>query len=393
MSDVNLADAEVVDDHVHPYRVADLVARDPGGFEARCTFLGTCFMSSSRSDPKTWARVEELSDSSIFALTLRRWLAGYLGCEPTKEAVAAARAEALRADAVGYTTGLLADEHVVGVLSDEGYPQPPIPAEEFEKDLGVAVHRVARLEPWIVEHREEPFDDLVSAVEEEVEKAAGDPRCVAFKSIIAYRTGLDVGDPAPGEAADAHARWRRDGWRESREHAKPVRDFLLRRTMAAAKRNDRPVHIHCGGGDADIQLGHARPQDLFPLLVDHAHQPIVLIHGGDPWVPEAGYVASVLPNVYLDLSALIPWAWSWIDWVLETLIGMVPTTKLLYGSDEASEPEVFWVGARIARKALDRTLAGMVDRDLLTPDEAEKVGRDVLAGNTQRLHGISAAPS
>ncbi len=391
MAAVDLAGVEVVDDHCHPYRVADLVARDPSEFEARSTFLGTCFMSSRMSDPALWKRVVGLADSNIFALVLRRWLAEFLGCEPTKEAVAAARAQALRQDPVGYTKGLLADQRVVAVLSDDGYPQPAIPREEFERSLGVDVYRVARLEPWIVAHREEGWDGLVGVVEDDVDRAASDPRCVAYKSIIAYRTGLDVGDPSAREAAQAFERWRADGWRESREHAKPARDFLLRRALAIARRHDRPFHIHCGGGDADVLLPHARPQDLFGLLVDHADQPIVLVHAGDPWVAEAGYVAAVLPNVFLDLSAVVPWSWSGIDWVLETVIGMVPTDKLLHGSDEASEPEVFWLGARIAREALERVLGRLVERDHLTRGQAERIGAGVLAGNTRRLHGIAGS--
>jgi hypothetical protein len=77
----------------------------------------------------------------------------------------------------------------VAILSDEGYPQPPITAPEFEAAIGVKVHRVARLEPWILTHREGSFDDLVTTIHDEATQAAADPNCVAFKSIVAYRTG------------------------------------------------------------------------------------------------------------------------------------------------------------------------------------------------------------
>lgn len=388
MPEVDLSGAEVVDDHCHPYRIEDLLRRDPMGLEARCTFLGTGLASSGRGSPERWAEADRLTDSAVFALALRRWLAAFLGCEPTKAAVAAARAAAFRADPAGYTKRLLEDQRVRAVLADDGYPQPTVPVAEFEAAIGVPAYRVARIEPWIVAHREEGFDALVAGLEAELEAAGADPRCVAFKSVIAYRTGLDVGPVTEAEARRSFERWRADGWRETREHAKPVRDFLLRRALELARRLDRPVHVHCGGGDPDIKLSHARPQDLFPLLLDHPDQPIVLVHAGYPWVAEAGYVASVLPHVYLDLSELVPWGWSEVDRALETLLGMVPTAKLLYGSDQASEPEVFWVSARLAREALARTLSALVDRDHLTLDQAEQVGRQVLAGNARRLHGI-----
>jgi predicted TIM-barrel fold metal-dependent hydrolase len=117
-------------------------------------------------------------------------------------------------------------------------------------------------------------------------------------------------------------------------------------------------------------------------------QPIVMIHGGYPWLAEAAYIASILPFVYLDLSEFLPWASLGSDRELETLLGVVPTAKLLYGSDEASEPEVLWLSARMAREALERVLGSAVDRDLATTDEALAIGRGVLGSNSMRLHGI-----
>src|SRR5262245_18858966 len=198
-----------------------------------------------------WPFVHALSGSTVFAIALHQWLAQHLGCDPSRQAVVEARAKALRADPVAYTKGLLDAAGIVAILSDEGFPQPPITAPEFEESIGVRVHRVARLEPWILTHREGSFDDLVSGVLDEATQATSDPNCVAFKSIVAYRTGLDVGDPTASEAEAAFARWRADEWRETFEHAKPVRDFLIRRTLAVATANDRAFHFHCGGGDRD----------------------------------------------------------------------------------------------------------------------------------------------
>ena len=110
------------------------------------------------------------------------------------------------------------------------------------------------------------------------------------------------------------------------------------------------MHIHCGGGDPAIVLAHARPQDLFPLLAEHADQPVVLIHSGWPWLEEGAFVASVLPQVYLDMSLTMPWASLAIDQKLEVLLGIAPPAKVMYGSDEASEPEVIWLSAQLARE-------------------------------------------
>lgn len=385
---VDLSDVQIVDAHVHPYRLDDLISRSSEGFDTRMMFLGEAFASSSRVHESLWPIADSLTDSTVFALAMRRWLAGHLGCEPTRDAVTKARAAALENDAAGYTKGLLDAANIVAILSDEGFPQPPIPADEFSKTVGVTVHRVARLEPWILSHRDGSFEELVGGVEAEATDAASDPNCVAYKSIVAYRTGLDVGDPSATEAADAFARWRNDSWNETRQHAKPVRDFLIRRTLVVARRHDRPFHFHCGGGDPDINLAYASPNSIFPLLTDVQDQPVVLIHSGYPWVREAAYVASVLPNVYLELSELIPWGWGQVDWALEMLVGTVPAAKLLYGSDEAGEPEAFWASALLARSCLERVLARFIDRDYVTLDEARKLGGLVLADSCRALHGI-----
>ena len=117
---------------------------------------------------------------------------------------------------------------------------------------------------------------------------------------------------------------------------------------------------------------------------------MLLIHAGWPWTDEAAFLASILPHVYLDLSIGIPWASLAIDRLIETALGVAPPAKVLYGSDEASEPEVAWFSAHVAREALERVLATGVERRWLTPAQATGIGEDVLAGNCRRLHGIAA---
>jgi hypothetical protein len=388
---IDLSQVPVVDGHCHPWRNADLLAADPDGFEDRVTMLGMCLASSGRYDDRLADHVRSLTDSTPLALTMRRRLAEHLGCEPTRDAVAEARRRALASDPVAYNRRLWLTANVGALLYDEGYPQPTIPREQFAAESGLPVHRVCRIEPLIATLREQVrrFDELEGRFEEELVRAAADPACVAFKSVIAYRTGLDVEEPAPAAYCErAFELWRRNDFAESRLHAKPIRDRLLHLALAVARRFDRPVHIHCGGGDPAVVLAHARPQDLFPLLARHADQPIVLVHSGWPWLEEGAYVASVMPHVYLDVSITMPWASLAVDQKLEVLLGAAPPAKVLYGSDEASEPEVAWLAAQLGREALGRVLGTAVERRWLTVAEAERIGAGVLAENVRRLHGL-----
>ena len=388
---VDLSHVPVIDVHCHPWRNEQLLAADPLGFEERITMMGMCLISSGLEDQSVAEHLRMLTETTPLALTMRRRLAEHLGCEPTKEAVAGTRRDALAADPPAYNRRLWEAANVAGLIYDEGYPQPTIPMKDFAADSGARLHRVARIEPLIVELRDDvaSFSELEERFEAALEGAAADPELVGFKSVIAYRTGLDIENPPLDHCERSFARWRADGWTESRLHAKPVRDRLLRRTLTVARRHDRPVHVHCGGGDPSIVLSHARPQDIFPLLAEHAAQPVVLIHSGWPWLEEGAYVASVLPHVYLDISITTPWASLAIDQKLEVILGVAPPAKVLYGSDEASEPEVIWLSAQIGREALGRVLGRGVERSWVTHSEATRIGEAVLAGNARRLHGIA----
>ena len=288
---------------------------------------------------------------------MRRRLAAHLGCDDDRAAVSAARHEAYSADPAGYLDGLWKDCGLAGLVCDEGYPQPPVDFAQFRAEARVPVHRVFRIEPAISKLRETAasYDELEDALAAACEEAAA-ADAVAFKTVLAYRTGLDVGEPSAADARAAFLRWRDAGFPETREDAKPVRDRLLERVMAVGKATDRPLHVHCGGGDADVVLEHCSARDLFPFLNRHLEHPVVLIHSGQPWLAEGAYVAQILPRVYLELSITMPWSSLALDGLLELLLGVAPTNKVLYGSDESTDPEVAWLSATVGRAALERVL-------------------------------------
>jgi uncharacterized protein len=377
----------VVDVHCHGWRSDEVAAAPQHGFLDRITMLGMCLMSSGLEDESLREVLELTTDTSPTAVAMADRLAAVLGCEPTRAGLAEARARALRSP--GYLRGLWEDSGVEALIMDDGYPLPRIDGRALGAEVGLTVHRVCRIEPLITDVREAAgtYAELEDAFSAELERAVADG-AIAFKSVIAYRTGLDVCEWSASDREAAFTAWRAEGWRESREHAKPVRDSLLRRTLAVAKAAGIPVHIHCGGGDPSIVFAHARPSDLFGLLSSHMDQPIVLIHSGWPWVDEGAFVASILPHVYLDTSLSTPWASLAVDSRLEILLGIAPPAKVMYGSDEASEPEVVWLSAHLAREALTRVLETGIERRHLNRDAARRIGAGVLGGNARRLHGL-----
>jgi hypothetical protein len=402
---LDLGPMAVVDDHSHGFRLADCLAADPSRLEERLTFLGLMYGAAAdylQPDEAELRQVRELTASTLFAMTARRRLARLLRCEETADEVAAARRAALAADPRAYVARLFADQNVRGLLVDEGYPeQPPVPRREFQDEMGVPVFRAWRIENHLLDavaggaesaDGTPSFDELEDGFVAALAEAAGDEHTVAFKSVLAYVGGLEVGGRDREETAGAYARWIAAGTPLEGADAREVFGHLLRITLREARRHDRPVHIHCGAGDPSMtDIRSVTPRHLYPLLHEHRAQPIVLVHSGNPWLSDAAYVASVLPHVYLDLSAWQPWATTGTDAALQTLIGLVPLTKLLHGTDNVREPEILWLGALLMKEALHRVLGGAVENDYLSTAQAAAAAAGILGANTVRLHGLDPA--
>jgi predicted TIM-barrel fold metal-dependent hydrolase len=386
---LDLHGLDIADVHCHGWRAGELAARSPDAFLDRVTLMGTCLISSATDDDDLRRQIGRHTDSTIYAMALRRRLEAHLGSDGGATPLGVTRARRLDSDPAGYLAELWADAGLTELFVDDGYPLPSIPSAELAEAAAIPVNRVARLEPWIAKWSSQVADaaELEDAVRVAA-NAAVDEGAVAFKSIIAYRTGLDISDPSSSEVASAFRSWAEQSHREESAVAKPVRDRLLRALVEVAIDRDVPVHIHCGGGDPSIVLGHARPQDLYPLLAHCPRLRFVLIHGGWPWTEEAAYIASVLPNVWLDTSIMVGWASLAIDQKLEVLFGAAPTSQLMYGSDEASEPEVVWFSALVGRAAAARVLANAVERRWIDVAEAREVAAGYLAGNARRIHGL-----
>lgn len=387
---VDLQEVPIVDAHCHGWRNAAKIGLPPERFLDSITLTGSCLTASADGRLLTTsseADLERLTDVTPFAIAMRRRLARRLNVESSRAAVSAARRSAYGEDPQGYLKRLFADAQIAGLFVDDG--SPIIPSREMEKEAGLPVYRVARVERWIAELRDDcaTYDELEERFSEALLDAATED-LVAYKSIIGYIVGLDVRHWSSSEARSAFERWRGSGWEETREAAKPVRDSLMWRVLEVAREVDRPVHIHSGAGDSSIILEHARPKDLFQLLKERTDQVMVLIHSGWPWVEEGAYLAGVFPNVYLDTSVTTPWYSLAGDQKLEVLLGLASPAKVMYGSDH-NDPDAIWLSAVLAREALQRVLSNGVERDWLDVADAMAIGRGVLAENVLRLHGIA----
>ena len=378
---LDLAAVPVLDHHCHALLRPGALA--PAVFQQ-------FFTESLDPTVRTW----DVPATVFFRRALRE-LAGFLGCAPSVDAVLRARAAA----GDGLAGRMLRDANILVLLVDLGYQVGEMATlEELRARLPCRIHSILRLETLAQELilRHARFDAVVDAFVAAVEgaRAAGH---VGLKSIIAYRTGLAVGNPSRAEATRAfgplRAKARREG--RSRLAAKPVTDYLLRVALDVAARQALPVQFDTGFGDSDVDLLQSNPLLLRPLLEDRhfAAVPFVLLHAAYPYVRELSYLASLYPNVHLDLGLAIPHVASDLPAVVRQALSLAPTSRVLFSSDASALPELYWLAARWGRRALGTVLEELVEDGALGADEALAVAGDILGRNAARLYGVAFEPA
>jgi predicted TIM-barrel fold metal-dependent hydrolase len=280
---------------------------------------------------------------------------------------------------------------VEALLVDTGYPPAAMSLDAMRAELPCAIHEVFRIEPCAERliARGWPFEKFRRAFEEEV-SAAGE-RCVAFKTIVAYRSGLAV-TPWPMDAVlRAYDTAVKRGMAGAvRLVEKPLLDTLVLATLPIARRLRRPLQVHAGFGDPDIDLPTANPTLLRPVVENPAHADvaIVLLHMAYPYVREAAFMTAAWPQVYLDLSLALPFLGAGAVAPLTDILSLAPASKLLYGSDLSALPELFALSAIWARRALGEALDGLVTRGDLDTRAAYEVAAMILADNARRLYRL-----
>lgn len=151
------------------------------------------------------------------------------------------------------------------------------------------------------------FEAVVARFDAAIREAIADPEVVGFKSVICYRTGLDV--PAVVDLALARASFEEiltdyvdtAGGTVRLQHP-GLNELMLHRTAALIGEmpgwTRKPLQFHTGLGDNDITLAKASPSHLQAFIRAYPGVPMVLLHASYPFTRELGYLASVYANVY-----------------------------------------------------------------------------------------------
>jgi uncharacterized protein len=379
MESVDLTNVPVVDNHCHGVTTDQAF----GNVEAwRRAFTESTDPGMPREHVVTTALYRRLI----------RALAPFLGCEPTEDAVFAARTAR---EGKKFTAELLRSANIDTLLLDTGFPPPEkvFPVPELGELGGCRTEPVLRLEV-LMESLLAGYDTL-AATEEALTAALEDVRAgghVALKSIAAYRTGLDIREWSREEAEASFREYHRSALNGfTRLVHKPLLDSLLHVAFALAADQEVPVQFHVGYGDADTDLLLGNPLHLRAVLgkPNYRALPVVLLHECYPYTRQGGYLAAVYENVYLDLSYGIPLlGYGEMLGFTRQALGVAPTSKLVYSSDGIGVPELHWMSAIDGRRVIGEVLGELVAYGETSLTQAETAGESMLRENAIRLYRL-----
>ncbi|CAJ0851378.1 8450_t:CDS:2, partial [Entrophospora sp. SA101] len=181
---------------------------------------------------------------------------------------------------------------------------------------------------------------------------------IAFKSISAYRTGLNIqlfdinnnnnnGDSTKVEDSFKEYITNIKNSSLKKLNNKILIDFIINETFKIAIKYDLPIQFHTGFGDNDLNLLLANPLHLRPLIEKFPDVKIVLLHSSYPYTCEA---------------------------------------------DGHFLPETYYLATVQTKEILSKVLTEFVDSEYLNVDEALNIVKNILFENSNKLYKLNLTP-
>ena len=115
---------------------------------------------------------------------------------------------------------------------------------------------------------------------------------------------------------------------------------------------------------------------------------VVLIHGSFPWGEQAAYLASVRPNLWVELSLSNLFAPLHTADRLLRLLDVAPRGRILLGSDGHGLPETQWFACRVLADAWARAADVLVDAGARA-GWVEQTRAALFEGNAREVYSLS----
>jgi len=365
----------LIDHHVHGVVTAEL---DGSGFEALLTEAqGPPGPGTSRFD-------------SQLGFAVRRWCSPVLDLPPSAPAEDYIERRAQLGSAE-VNRRLLRAAQVQAWLVDTGYRADQITTrEQLAAASGTPAHEIVRLELVAEQVARAGTSAADFAASFAAALATASAGAVGYKSIVAYRLGLDF-DPARPSAAEVTAAAGRLLRGFAADPAARLDDeVLLRHLIWTAVDTGLPVQFHVGFGDPDVRLHRANPSLMhdFLLATEPIGTPIMLLHCY-PYHRQAGYLANVFPHVYMDLGAILNHVGARSAAVLAEALELTPFHKMLYSSDAFGLPELHFLAALGFRRDLARVTGEFVADGAWSAADVGRVAALIGSANAIRVYRLA----
>ncbi|WP_438496730.1 amidohydrolase family protein [Paenibacillus sp. IHBB 3054] len=377
---IDISRLPIIDDHCHPF----MPTREKKSFD-------NCF-TLSLIPPKG----RDTRNTLLFKI-VRKEMIQLFGLDPrvTDDELILQRNQRYQANPKEYVDMLFKDVGLESLLVDYGFPVMGSRLAQDELDWfhqtssSIPTRRIHRVEATYHRLFEEkvPFGELEETYIRELRDEVENQGTIAFKTVIAYHTGLKINKISKSQAAASYS-WFLES-PDNTEAEKDVRDYLVLLAFELCMEYDIPIQMHSGAGDApllDVKL--ASPLLMHSIVSDPHYQAvkIIFIHTAYPFVEEAGYLVNQYHNVYLDLSSMIPFSSIGVQPKLRQIFEMAPFTKVMYGSDGFTIPEVSWLGGRMIKKELGKMLTDLVTDGIIDEEYAYTAAGLVLSENARNLY-------
>ena len=378
------------------------------------------------------AQGHALSDhvhSSLAHMRGIRQLAEFFQCPPTLQDVKAARNEWVRRDYAGLIKRCFEGTHAI--MMDDGLQPHLIHPFKWHRQFVPTVSRIARIEEvaaelleqlviaagflkvgldadWDITQTESFLVRFNTVFRNQIRTLANDPDVRGFKSVVCYRTGLDITlesrknfRPHQSLTGSALLTSFHDFVQNAVRHSdyriakKEVNDYLVVAVcdvldkMVDTDGENLPFQFHTGLGDTDIDLVKSNPAYMQPLIEAFPNVDFVILHSSYPFTREAGYLAANYVNAWLDIGEVFPMlSREGEESVLRQALELTPSSKILWSTDGCFYPEIYYLANRQFRATLEKVLSGYVAAGDVTIAQAIDVAVDILFWNSNILYSL-----
>ncbi|KAF7887955.1 uncharacterized protein EAF01_011109 [Botrytis porri] len=245
------------------------------------------------------------------------------------------------------------------------------------------------------------FDSVVEELQKGINDALSDTDVVGFTSAIYYKPRLDIPWACPLELVkstlmqciwqpqtEGHIRFKGFDCQILNSWILHITAVLIRQSKSSHK---KPIQFHTSWGDDEIPLTRSLPSHLEDFIREYSDVPIVLVHSCYPWTKEAGYLATVHSNVYVDIGEVFPCInKDGQEGVIRDLLELCPTKKIVWSSDGHDFPETYLLAQIQFRQAFEKVLVEYVNEKALTIQQAIEVVENVFFNTSNQLYALQS---